>query len=147
MTTIYVDASSWGKLLKEEPESSSFSTFADRALDAGDEFVSSSLLVTDVLRMAQRYRIDRIRALSVLAQVNIVLPEVSLYRAAGLLSGDTLRTLDAIHVAHCLDIGAEVMFPTTHDRSRRPRRPASQLCRPDDSCGARPAARHRTHRI
>ena len=109
MTTIYVDASSWCKLLKEELESTSLAIFVDDALDRGDEFVSSSLLVTEVLRMAERYHIDRLLAFSTLSQVNLVLPEMSVYRAAGLLSGDTLRTLDAIHVAHCLDIAADVM--------------------------------------
>lgn len=43
------------------------------------------------------------------AQVNSVVPEMSVYRAAGLLSGDTRQTLDAIHVAHCLHIAADLM--------------------------------------
>lgn len=60
--------------------------------------------------MAERFGIDRVLTLSVLAQVNLVLPEMPVYRAAGLLRGDKLRTLDAVHVAQCLDLAADLMI-------------------------------------
>ncbi|MBN9609579.1 MAG: hypothetical protein BGO26_07925 [Actinobacteria bacterium 69-20] len=109
MTTIYADTSAWGKLVKQEPESDHFSAYVDERLDAGDDFASSALLITEMNRLAERFDIPRTLVSEALTQVNIFLPQMSIYREAGRLPGGDLRSLDAIHLAHCLAIEADVL--------------------------------------
>jgi predicted nucleic acid-binding protein len=108
MTTLYVDSSAWGKLVKEEPESAAFAGYVDGLLDDGDNVVSSALLVTEMGRLAERFDVDRAVLADVLDQVNIFTPDLSIYRDAGRLAGTDLRSLDALHLAHCLALDADL---------------------------------------
>jgi len=109
VTTIYVDTSAWGKLVKEEPESSAFAAYVDELLDDGDDFVSSALLVTEMGRLAERFGINRALVADVLDQVNIFTPDLSIYGDAGRLAGSDLRSLDALHLAQCLALDADLL--------------------------------------
>jgi predicted nucleic acid-binding protein len=113
MTTIYADTSAWGKLVKDEPESEALAGYVDARLDAGDDFVSSALIVTEMGRLAERFDIDRGLVADVLDQVNIFTPDLSIYRAAGRLAGSDLRSLDALHLAQCLALDADLL--TSYD--------------------------------
>lgn len=109
MTTIYVETSAWAKLVKQGPESANFTRFADDHLVAGGRFVSSALLVTEMQRLAHRFGLDGLAVADALSQVDIFLPQMSVYRAARRLAGANLRSLDALHLAHCLEIGADLL--------------------------------------
>lgn len=108
-TPIYVETSAWAKLIKEEPGSGAFAAFADSHLDAGARFVSSLLLYTELHRLAKRFAIDPTVASRALSQVDLFVPEPSVFRTAGILGGPTVRSLDALHIAHCLDLGLTAM--------------------------------------
>ncbi len=108
MTTAYVDASAWCKLLVEEAETVELSAFVDSSLASGDLLVSSALLLAEVLRMARRFGVDPVVAMTALGQVSLFVPGVEIFRQAGMLEGPTLRTPDALHVAACLSIQAHV---------------------------------------
>lgn len=108
MTTLYVDTSAWGKLVKEEPESAAFAGYVDGLLDAGNDVISSALLATEMGRLAERFNIDRTVLADVLDQVNIFTPDFSIYRDAGRLAGTDLRSLDALHLAHCIALDADL---------------------------------------
>lgn len=108
MRTFYVDASAWCKLLVEEPETAAFTAFVDSSSASGDAFVSSALLMSEVLRMTAHFGVDRVVTMAGLGQVSLFVPGIEIFRQAGMLEGPTLRTLDAIHVAACLAIGADV---------------------------------------
>lgn len=110
MTPIYVEASAWAKLVKQEPESAALATFADAHLDDGEHLVSSALLETEMYRLAERFSLSRTRVADALSQVDLFLPTAVVFRSAGILPGPSLRSLDALHVAHCLDLGVGLML-------------------------------------
>lgn len=109
MTTIYVDTSAWATLVKEEPESETFAGYVDGRLDAGDDFVSSALLMTEMGRLAERFAVDRTVLADALDEVNLFVPDMSVYRDAGRLVGPSLRSLDALHLAHCVALDADLL--------------------------------------
>lgn len=110
MTPIYVETSAWAKLVKQEPESAALAAFADAHLDDGEHLVSSALLETEMYRLAERFGLSRIGVADALSQVDLFLPTAAVFRSAGILPGPSLRSLDALHVAHCLDLGVGMML-------------------------------------
>jgi predicted nucleic acid-binding protein len=81
----------------------------DELLDDGNDVVSSALLVTEMGRLAERFNIDRTVLADVLDQGNIFTPDFSIYREAGRLAGTDLRSLDALHLAHCIALDADLL--------------------------------------
>jgi predicted nucleic acid-binding protein len=106
VTLHYVDASAWAKLLVDEPESVALVAWADQRLEAQDQLVSSHLLVTELHRLASRVGASAVDVSAALGVVNLALPDPTTFRTAGLLPGP-LRSLDALHVASALELGAE----------------------------------------
>lgn len=109
MTTVYVDTSAWGKIVKDEPESEAIVRYVDDRLDAGDDFVSSAVLVTEMGRLAERYGVDQTIVADVLDLVNIFTPDMSIFRDAGRLPRADLRSLDALHLAHCIALDVDLL--------------------------------------
>lgn len=103
MTVHYVDSSAWMKLVADEAESAALERWVDERLDAGDTFASSHLLVTEMFRAAAILGVPALLVAESLSVVTLTLPEVSTFRAAGLLPG-RVRSLDALHVAAALDL-------------------------------------------
>jgi predicted nucleic acid-binding protein len=103
----YIDSSAAGKLLADEPESSSLAGHL-LALHADDvDLVSSLLLETELRRIAVRDGIEQSAVSDVLALVSLVVPTRSLFFQAGVLQGQHLRSLDALHVATAILLRVE----------------------------------------
>ena len=105
--TTYVETSAVAKLLFAEEESRALKAFLDRTVrDSGSAF-SSILLETELRRVALRHRAPQDLATDVIGRFDLVEPDRAIYHQAGLLPGDGVRSLDAIHVAIALRIEAE----------------------------------------
>lgn len=105
----YVESSAAAKLLFREAETDGLKRYLD-ALVADDAVVASSLVLeTELRRAAVREEVSQSLVTEVLDRFDLVEPDRTVYREAGLLSGKILRTLDALHVAIALRLGADVM--------------------------------------
>ena len=104
---VYVDTSAAMKLVVEEPETAGVTDYL-QARAGENALVSSLLLHTEMHRAASRHpaQIDRQSVTDVLSTVTLVdVGRVDLLTAGAL--GGGLRSLDAIHVATALRIGAD----------------------------------------
>lgn len=104
--TLYVDTSAAVKLIVDEAESAALATYLDRAVEEHG-LVSSVLLETELRRLAVRLNLDQSAVSDLLARVDLVDPPRSLFHEAGLLPGTHLRSLDALHLATALRVGAD----------------------------------------
>jgi uncharacterized protein len=111
---LYIETSAAAKLLVDEPASSRLAARLDAAVDQGDTVVSSMLLETELRRLAVRVELAQTAVTYLLERFDLVEPDRSLYREAGLLPGRHLRSLDALHLVAALRLGADVM--ATYDR-------------------------------
>lgn len=111
---LYVETSAAAKLLVDEPASSRLAARLDDAVDADDAILSSTLLETELRRLAVRAELAQSAVTQLLARFDLVETDRSLYREAGLLPGRHLRSLDALHLAAALRVGADIMV--TYDR-------------------------------
>jgi len=106
--TVYLDTSAAAKLLIDEPESEALVHHLD-SLDPGEVLASSALLETELRRVAVRQDLAQASVSDVLARVALVDPDRSLFHEAGVLPGATLRSLDALHLATAMRLGAAVV--------------------------------------
>lgn len=109
MIRYYLDTSAAAKFLVDETESISLSNWAD-APDT--HLVATHLLETELRRFANRHSLPQADVSAILNRVDIHDLPPSLYREAGLLPGETLRSLDALHLASAirLDVDALVTY-------------------------------------
>ncbi len=105
----YLDTSAAAKLLVEETESDALVGFLEGAVESGDVVGSSRLLETELRRLAIRLAIPQEHVTLVLERLDLLVPDDEVYRAAGLLPGSTLRSLDALHVAAALRWGTDAV--------------------------------------
>lgn len=101
----YLDTSAAAKLLIDEPESTALARHLDD-LPAELAPVSSVLLETELRRFAVRVAVPQAAVTDVLARVALVEPDRALFHEAGLLPGHALRSLDALHLATAIRVGA-----------------------------------------
>ncbi len=109
---VYIDTSAAGKLILEEDESPALARYLDE-LAANDEviIVSSSLLETELRRLADRAGISQVIVTEVLRRVTLVDMERGLFREAGLiLPGTALRSPDALHIAVAVRTSADELI-------------------------------------
>jgi uncharacterized protein len=107
----YLDTSAFLKLLVAEPQ-----TPAMRAwLRAGPACWSSQLLVTEVLRAAYRLGVDRDAVDQALDAVSLVLPAATTFHRAAALAPAELRSLDALHLATAVELGADLEAFVAYD--------------------------------
>ncbi len=101
----YLDTSAFIKLVRSEPESTALR--AD--MRSGGQIVSSALLVVEGRRAAARYGpVASARARGALGAVTLLpLDDQTLERAAELTPPE-LRSLDALHLAAALTLGADL---------------------------------------
>ena len=107
---LYLESSAAVKLLVEEAESAALAAHLDAAVVAGDQVVSCVLLETELRRLAVRVGVSQAAVTELLEGVDVAELERAQFRTAGLLSGEQLRSLDALHVASALRWQADAML-------------------------------------
>lgn len=103
----YVETSAVAKLLFEGEESAALKSFLDLAFAESGAVFSSILLETELRRATQRHGVAQDLVTGVIARFDLIEPDRAIYHQAGLLGGDGVRSLDAIHVATAVRIEAE----------------------------------------
>ncbi|MDR2373228.1 MAG: type II toxin-antitoxin system VapC family toxin [Bifidobacteriaceae bacterium] len=105
MTLWYLDTSAALKLILAEAESAALID----ALDAArPELAASFLLETELRRAAHRSPdFGQAEASAILDRVTLHEAPPALFLQAGLMPGPALRSLDAIHLATAISIGAD----------------------------------------
>ena len=106
---VYVEASAAAKLLVEEPESVALAARLEGWVVQGMDITSSLVLETELRRLAQRFTIAQERVSDLLDRFDLFEPDALTYRTAGLLPGEHLRSLDALHVAAALQADCRTM--------------------------------------
>lgn len=109
MNRHYLDTSAAAKFLVNEAESAALAEWADAA---DTRLVATHLLETELRRFAHRHGLPQADVSAIITRVDIHDLPPSLYREAGLLPGETLRSLDALHLASSirLDVDALVTY-------------------------------------
>jgi predicted nucleic acid-binding protein len=108
---LYLDSSAIVKLVAREPETDALV----QAVRADASLVSSALAWTEVLRAVRRVAGDVGRAEAVLRGLALVPIDDGILRSAAALTPKTIRTLDAIHLATALSLGADVSRLVAYD--------------------------------
>ncbi len=100
---VYMDTSAFVKLVVAEPETESLIA----ALAPETRMVASEILEVEAVRAARRARGQDVanNARVQLAGVRLLPLTAQVRRRASVLDPDTLRSLDAIHLATALDLG------------------------------------------
>lgn len=111
---LYIETSAAAKLLVDEPASGRLAKRLDDAVDSDDALVSSTLLETELRRLAVRVDLAQTAVTHLLERFDLVETDRSLYREAGLLPGRHLRSLGALHLAAALRVDADVMVTYDH---------------------------------
>jgi predicted nucleic acid-binding protein len=106
--TVYLDTSAAAKLLVTENESDVLTAYLANQ-ESADRPASSMLLETELRRFALRTGLAQSAVSDVLARIDLVEPDRSLFTEAGLIPGANLRSLDALHVATALRLDARVV--------------------------------------
>jgi uncharacterized protein len=110
----YLDTSAVVKLLVREGETAALR----RWLRQRPRRVASALLSVELLRAARRAGEPRlvVEARRLLSGITLVVVDNAVLDRAGELEPGQLRTLDAIHLATALSLGAELDAVVTYDR-------------------------------
>lgn len=111
MTTLYIDSSALLKRVIVEPESRAIRALLRDAHSSGDLLTASSLAWVEVWRALRRTAAADVEAAAENAVAGIAefpLDDVILTRARQ-LGPDDLRSLDAIHLASAVAVGAEAL--------------------------------------
>lgn len=101
---VYVDASATTKLFAAEVESAAL---RDHLVRHESQMVSSVLLETEMRRTATRQGVPQSEVTSILTRIDLIRAPRQLFQEAGLLPFRGLRTLDALHVATAIRVGAD----------------------------------------
>ena len=109
MNVVYVDSSALLKRVLREAESGAVRILLRDRHEAGDEFAASSLAWVEVWRALRRLNPEDVGALVFAALSGVAefpLDDIVLRRARRIGSSE-LRTLDAIHLASAMAVGAD----------------------------------------
>ena len=106
----YIEASAAAKLLVSEPASAALAARLDQLVSGQQIVISCVLLETELRRLAMREELPQTAVTALLDRLDIVELDTDVYREAGLLPGQNLRSLDALHVAAALRVGADFMI-------------------------------------
>ena len=112
---LYLDASAIVKVIAPENESAALV----RVLETRPEQATSALSLAEVPRALRRIRATAAtmrRAERALGQMNLIRVDRDILEAAGKFPRPDLRTLDAVHLASALSLGADLEGVVTYDR-------------------------------
>ena len=108
---IYVDSSAVVKLILAEPESAALLTFV-----ATESLASSAILRTELPRaVARRAPAKLAEAVQLLHRVALLAADKAVLDSAARLSPQSLRSLDAIHLASALELRDELTAFVAYD--------------------------------
>ena len=107
---VYVETSAAAKLLRREPESAVVREFLAQLIDDEHLVVSGRILETELRRVAVRQGIDQNKASEVLELLDVLEHDRSQFRQAGTIGGEQVRSLDALHLAAAMRVGADAMI-------------------------------------
>ena len=108
MTRWYIDTSAATKLLVTDAESDALALELDATLP---DVAACSLLETEVRRIVKRVEtLTQEAVTSVLDSIDLYEVPPSLLREAGLVPGQNLRSLDAIHLTAAIRIGVDAVL-------------------------------------
>lgn len=111
---IYLDTSALVKLVVEEAETRALRRFVAQA--DPKTLITSALSRAELLRAAQRRdEVTVQKAREVLDGVAEITMTEALLDSAGAIQPPTLRTLDAIHLATAMELGAELTVLVAYD--------------------------------
>ena len=113
-----LESSAAATLLVDEAESAAPAAHLDVAVVAGDQVVSCVLLEADLRRLALRVGLSQAAVTELLEVVDIAELERAQLRTAGLLSGEQLRSLDALHVASAPRWQADAVLTYDHRQAQ-----------------------------
>lgn len=103
----YLDTSALAKLLADEAETSTLRAHFDNRVAGGDaDLVSAFLLETELRCIATRTGIPQTAVTDMLSRLAMMDMHLSVFCEAGLLTGTSLRSLDALHIAAAVQAGA-----------------------------------------
>lgn len=109
---LYADTSALAKLVLDEPESPALRLYFAGA----GPVLTSAITATELVRAACRVHPDLEAAASaVVGALTLVDLDIGILAAAGRLAPPAIRTLDAIHLATALAMGAELDVVLTYD--------------------------------
>ena len=109
----YLDTSAFVKLCWPERESAALESY----LRAWPLRVSSSLLRTEALRVAQRQPVPPVGSVqNALRRIALIDVDRPLLRQAGLLPPPAIPSLDAIHLAAAASLGPDLGVLVTYDQ-------------------------------
>lgn len=111
MSVTYLDTSAFLKLLLDEAHSAALRADAETR-----DLWSSQLLGTEAHRAGRRLGVDPEAVAQALRSVTLITPAVATFAAAPRVGPDELRTVDALHLAAALELGADLDGVLTYDR-------------------------------
>ncbi len=112
MPATYVDSSALVKLVVAEAESDQLRA----ALELHPEQIASALVEVEVVRAVRRAAPDLThQARRVVEQLTVIEVNETIRSRAALMDPTTLRSLDALHLATALEIGADLDAIVTYD--------------------------------
>lgn len=114
---VYVESSAGVKLFVEEAESQALERYCDGLKASDVVLVSSTLLETELRRAAVRLGIAQDKATKAVGRVTLITPDRAMFREAGVLPGQNLRSLDALHVVTAVRAGVTTFL--TYDERQR----------------------------
>lgn len=113
----YLDASAAAKLVVAEPESDALRAWCADLVGRHERAVVSDLTRAEVLRVARRSPDDLLSpAHRILTEFEIVGVPAEAFDRAATIHPPTLRTLDALHLAAALQLGAALAGVVTYDQ-------------------------------
>lgn len=112
---VYLDTSAVAKLLAVEAETEALAAHLDQLSATDVVLVSAVLLETELRRMAARIGVTQVSVTEILLRIALIEMDRGMFRDAGLIPGEHLRSLDALHVVVAQRAGAEE-FITYDDR-------------------------------
>jgi len=113
----YLDTSAFVKLVRDERYSAPLRRWIEGRETAGDLIVSSDVLRTEAIRVGRRAGDPAVLdvVLNLLDRLEIIRVDAPLFERAGHIGPASLGSLDALHLAAALELGADLSGVVAYD--------------------------------